>query len=151
MSSLGPLGKASQAKFIMWNGTQSTGHTCTLGASIYSETIILLNRLAMWGSVIPPALPGDLSQVKFLPSLMVFGLPSASHFGMFSWCGEFWADLFSQCSLDRVSDDGSDTVVSASRYSIFCNTVRMSKGAFTIVNPRGDSLARLQWCFVSGR
>ena len=98
----------------------------------------------MWGRLLRRpcqtiVLEVELSQVEFLPCLMVFGLPSASHFGRFSWCGEFWAGL---CSRDRVSDDdGSVTEVSPSRYSIFCNAVRTSKGFFTLVNPSGDKFS----------
>ena len=120
-----------------------------------SQSLILVNRLAVCWLFHRPCqvtvLEEELSQVEFLPCLvntiMVFGLPSASHYGRFSWCGEFWVGLFSQCSWDRVSDDnGSDTVVSPSRYNILRNAVKTSKGAFTLVNPRGDSLARLPWC-----
>ena len=32
-------------------------------------------------------------------------------------------------------DDSSDIEVSPPRYSIYCNAVRTSKGAFTLVNP----------------
>ena len=39
-------------------------------------------------------------------------------------------------------DDGSDIMVSPSRYSIFRNAVRTSRGAYFSVNPRGEGLAK---------
>ena len=46
-------------------------------------------------------------------------------------------------SRERVSDeDGSDVMVSPSRYSMFRNTVRTSKGTFTLVNPGGEGFRK---------
>ena len=59
--------------------------------------------------------------------------------------GEFWAGLFSQCSPDRVSDDdGSGTVVSPSRYSIFCNT-ECPRGLFLFHPSWEDKLQKVAW------
>ena len=50
----------------------------------------------------------------------------------------------------RVSDDdGSDIMVSPSRYSIFRNAVRTSRGAYMSVNPRGEGLAKASMVHLS--
>ena len=56
----------------------------------------------------------------------------------------------SSTSRQRVSDDdGSDIMVSPSRYSIFRNAVRTSRGAYTSVNPRGEGLAKASMVHLS--
>ena len=56
----------------------------------------------------------------------------------------------SSTSRQRVSDDdGSDIMVSPSRYSIFRNAVRTSRGAYTSVNPRGEGLAKSSMVHLS--
>ena len=56
----------------------------------------------------------------------------------------------STTSRQRVSDDdGSDIMVSPSRYSIFRNAVRTSRGAYTSVNPRGEGLAKASMVHLS--
>ena len=56
----------------------------------------------------------------------------------------------SSTSRQRVSDDdGSDIMVSPSRYSIFRNAVRTSRGAYTSVNPHGEGLAKASMVHLS--
>ena len=56
----------------------------------------------------------------------------------------------SSTSRQRMSDDdGSDIMVSPSRYSIFRNAVSTSRGAYTSVNPRGEGLAKASMVHLS--
>ena len=56
----------------------------------------------------------------------------------------------SSTSRQRVSDDdGSDIMVSPSRYSIFRNAVHTSRGAYTSVNLRGEGLAKASMVHLS--
>ena len=48
-----------------------------------------------------------------------------------------------------LTGDRMTRVVSPSRYSVFCNAVRMSKGAFMSVNPQGESLAQASMVHLS--
>ena len=56
----------------------------------------------------------------------------------------------SSTSRQRVpDDDGSDIMVSPSRYSIFRNAVRTSRGAYTSVNPSGEGLTKASMVHLS--
>ena len=56
----------------------------------------------------------------------------------------------SSTSRQRVSDDdGSNIMVSPSRYSIFRNAVRTSRGPYTSVNPRGEGFAKASMVHLS--
>ena len=117
----------------MWNGTLHVHWSCaqprlhTYCFPFCSQTLILVNRLAVWGSVIPPALPGNRVRSWTFSS----GISTLLHGVWASQCFTLWKVF---------------KVLLSSEQFCFPNVPETGSRMMTVPLKKADKLSRMPLC-----